>query len=251
MEGSLKMTKKDEIAFLRKAGEGAIRHAAHKPFSDANCPRYLMAIGAVMRLLPPPPARLLDMGCGTGWTTAFFARRGYNVVGQDISPDMIRCARDNDLLDEMSVARFVVGDYEALPLRGVFDCVVFFDSLHHAEDERAALRAAYEALRPGGICVASEPGVGHARSRESIENVRCYGVHERDMPPRAVIRAGADAGFGTFRVFPHVDQAAGALYSAHPKAGHVPNLLSRSAKALFTTLFMHWRHGITVLVKPA
>ena len=42
-----------------------------------------------MGFLPDPPARILDMGCGGGWTSIFFAKRGYEVVGQDISQDMI------------------------------------------------------------------------------------------------------------------------------------------------------------------
>lgn len=47
-----------------------------------------------------PPARLLDMGCGTGIDAAYFARRGYTVTAIDASREMAnqtrnRIAREN------------------------------------------------------------------------------------------------------------------------------------------------------------
>ena len=52
-------------------------------------------MGIIMQLLPATPARVLDLGCGTGWTSTFLALRGYTVVGQDIAPDMLSLARAN------------------------------------------------------------------------------------------------------------------------------------------------------------
>src|SRR5947209_908993 len=89
------MAKNGEIGYLSKLSEAAIRHAVNKPFSDPGCCRYLAEMGALLALLPPPPARLLDLGCGTGWTSVFFARAGYDVVGVDIAPDMIAHAEEN------------------------------------------------------------------------------------------------------------------------------------------------------------
>ncbi|HLZ10440.1 MAG TPA: methyltransferase domain-containing protein, partial [Chloroflexota bacterium] len=36
-----------------------------------------------------PPARLLDLGSGTGLDAAHFASRGYNVLAVDLSPGMV------------------------------------------------------------------------------------------------------------------------------------------------------------------
>src|SRR5262249_40316386 len=77
-----------------------------------------------------------------------------------------------------------------LPFACEFDSAVFYDSLHHAVDESAALRGAYRALRPGGVCVTSEPGAGHECSPEAREAVARYGVTEKSMPPRRVIELG-------------------------------------------------------------
>src|SRR4051812_12260629 len=89
------MAKSGEINYLKNLDQAGVWHAVHKPFSDPDCARYLAEMAAVLALLPPPPARLLDLGCGTGWTSVFFARAGYEVVGLDIAPDMVEQAEAN------------------------------------------------------------------------------------------------------------------------------------------------------------
>lgn len=193
------MPKLGEINYLKTAGAEGIEHVRNKPFADAACGRYLGDLGLVMGLLPPPPARILDLGVGSGWTTLFLARRGYEVIGRDICPDMIAIAEQNRDQLAGEWASFEVGDYESLSYRNEFDAVLFYDALHHAEDERAALTAAYAALRPGGICLTVEPGEGHADV--SAHAVREFGVTEKDMPPHHIIELGRAVGFRQFRVF--------------------------------------------------
>src|ERR671933_335414 len=96
-------------------------------------------------------------------------------------------ARDHEGLDNL---RFRVSDYEGLDFDEEFDGAVFFDALHHAVNEQDAIAAVYRALKPGGICLTSEPGAGHARSPGAVEARRRYNVTERDMPPRTIIAAG-------------------------------------------------------------
>src|SRR5438552_10137601 len=126
------MPKLGEIDYLKNTGGAGIVHAANKPFSDEDCGRYLMEMGAIFHLLPPPPARLLDLGCGTGWTSVFFARSGYEVVGVDIAPDMVAHAEANRDREGVPGLTFLASDYEDLPFDGEFDAAVFYDSLHHA-----------------------------------------------------------------------------------------------------------------------
>ncbi len=43
--------------------------------------------------LPAPPARIADLGCGTGSLSVLLADEGYAVDGVDFSPEMVRRAR--------------------------------------------------------------------------------------------------------------------------------------------------------------
>jgi SAM-dependent methyltransferase len=195
------MAKQDEIEYLQKRGADGARIALDKPFCDATCSRYLTDLGAILGLLPEPPARLLDLGAGAGWTSAFFARRSYDVVSMDIAPDMTALAEQNKERYQVENLAFFTGDYEEMPFAEEFDCAVFYDALHHAVDERAALAAVYMALRPGGVLVTMEPGEGHSRQPASVKAMRLYGVNEKDMPPHHLLALGRSVGFRRGRVY--------------------------------------------------
>jgi SAM-dependent methyltransferase len=94
----------------------------------------------------PPASRILDVGCGSGWLSEYFARLGYEVTGIDISPALIEMARERlrsvpygvDLETPLR-HRFLVHDIERAPLDETFDAIICYDALHHFEDERAVL----------------------------------------------------------------------------------------------------------------
>jgi len=209
------MGKQGEIAYLRNWGAEGTAHAVNKPFSDELCGSFLAELGALLTLMPAPPAKLSDMGCGSGWTSIFFAKRGYDVMGLDIAEDMIKHANDNKHRAAIDNVRFMVGDYEQVKFLGEFNCVVFFDSLHHSVDEKASLRAAYDALLPGGICIASEPGTGHAKNKHTQEAVQKFAVTEKDMPPRKLIKLGKEIGFRKYHVYPHQRHLMTIIYQNH------------------------------------
>lgn len=197
------LSKDAERNYLTAIGEIGFQHAVNKPFSDHDCGLTLASIGTVMHLLPNRPARILDLGCGTGWTSMFFARHGYEVIGRDIAETMIEAARGSQIAQNIAGnLQFEVGDFEIGDAREPFDAVVFFDSLHHAEDEAAAIRYAFQSLRPGGIMVTHEPGEGHATAPWSISAMEKFGVTEKDMPPHLIIKHARAAGFTEFRIMP-------------------------------------------------
>ena len=203
------MPKQGEIDYIQSIPAEAVQQALGKPFSYEMCGRYLMDIGAILSLLPDwPPARILDLGVGTGWTSIFIAKRGFDVVGQDIAADMIALANENKARWGIDNVDFVVSDYEAMTFDHEFDAAVFYDSLHHAVDERLALAKVYQALKPGGKVITVEPGEGHSQSPESIEAMRRWGVTEKDMPPHHIMSIGREIGFHNFKVYAryHVPQ---------------------------------------------
>lgn len=197
--------KEREAAYFRTIPPDALQQSLDKPFSTENRSTLLTAIAAVIAQMPPPPARVIDFGCGTGWTSAFFARCGYDVVGVDLSSDAILRARE---FHDLPSLRFEQFDYDqAFPSSfGEFDVAVFFDSLHHSRDERLPLAAAYQSLVRGGVCVICEPGRGHSCSTDAVHAQHEFGVTERDMPPRLVIETARSVGFTSWRVLPHPDE---------------------------------------------
>jgi 2-polyprenyl-3-methyl-5-hydroxy-6-metoxy-1,4-benzoquinol methylase/glycosyltransferase involved in cell wall biosynthesis len=105
----------------------------------------------------PSGSRILDVGCSTGWLSEYFARLGYIVKGIDISPDFIQMSRERiagvpyDVDHETPLrCEFEVHDIEASPLPEKFDAVICYDSLHHFEDEHAAMRNLSAMMEIGG-----------------------------------------------------------------------------------------------------
>jgi 2-polyprenyl-3-methyl-5-hydroxy-6-metoxy-1,4-benzoquinol methylase len=175
-----------------------------KPFSDIICGSYLIDIGQIMSLLPKPPARILDLGVGSGWTSEIFARKGYNVLGLDIAPDMIKIAkkRTNSNLK----LQFEVHDYENSLDFGLFDAVVIYDALHHAIDEASVIFNAFHALKPNGVFITLEPGRGHSMTPESIEAMKKFGTTEKDMEYSHQAKLMSEAGFGSIRQYLRLTQ---------------------------------------------
>jgi ubiquinone/menaquinone biosynthesis C-methylase UbiE len=104
-----------------------------------------------------PPARLLELACGTGRHAREFEALGYAVLATDYSKDMLACARRRGAETESRVT-FVEADMRALELPGPpFDAAVcLFDSLGYLQTNEAilgALSGMRRHLRPGGALV--------------------------------------------------------------------------------------------------
>ncbi len=196
------MATEGELLYYEVIGEAGKEFACHKPFSDPDGPFVLMQVGAVLAALPPPPARILECGCGTGWLSSMIARRGYECLGIDVAPQAIDLARSMPGAAAGNPS-FLTLDAERMDFEEAFDGVIFFDSLHHAVDEAAVIRNAFRALRPGGVCVASEPGKGH--HQQSAEVIRQFDVTEKDMPVSHIARLGRAAGFRGIDTYPRFD----------------------------------------------
>ncbi len=159
----------------------------------------LIDIRQIMGLIPPPPGRLVDLGCGSGWTTAMFAKSGYETLGVDIAPAGIDLARHT--FGETG-AQFEVHDFEKLPFNNQFDVAVIYDCLHHADNPQAVIQATCRALRSGGEVVIVEPGRGHHDSPTSQWARENHGTTENDMSPAVVIPLLRIAGFSSIRTLP-------------------------------------------------
>jgi len=80
--------------------------------------------------IDPRDLGVLDVGCGTGFFTAYYLERGARVTGIDIAPTSI--AR---LSERHPAARFVLGDVSEVAIGGRYDIVNAFDVLYHITDD--------------------------------------------------------------------------------------------------------------------
>src|ERR671931_1597342 len=94
---------------------------------------------ALLRHLPPPPARILDVGAGTGTMSLLAAQLGHRVTALDLSPGMLARAREKADAEGLALET-VVGPADAPP-HAEFDVVIERHLLWTLPDPVAALQA--------------------------------------------------------------------------------------------------------------
>lgn len=102
------------------------------------------------------PRTAVDLACGTGSVTAILARKGYRVIGVDLSEEMLTQAQQKaaDLENQPLFLRCPLQELY-LP-RGVDLAVCALDSLDYITEPdhcREAIHRIYKALNPGGIFI--------------------------------------------------------------------------------------------------
>ena len=97
---------------------------------------------------------LLDLACGTGSVSVRLAKKGYEVIGVDLSPEMLSEAQNKAYSAGQNIL-FLCQDMTALDLYGTVDAAVCtLDGLCHLPDEesvQAALRKVSLFMNPGGV----------------------------------------------------------------------------------------------------
>lgn len=138
---------------------------------------FVRSLELLDRLLPAPPARVLDVGGGPGTYAAPLARRGYQVQLVDPVPLHVEQARETAAVQARETAvqagpagetaggqaraaafTATLGDARELPTAdGSQDAVLLFGPLYHLTEpagRRLALAEARRVLRPGGVLLA-------------------------------------------------------------------------------------------------
>jgi SAM-dependent methyltransferase len=92
----------------------------------------------LLGLTPPAPARIADLGCGTGTLALLLAEEGHRVDGIDLSPEMVRRAKAK--AGTFPGVEVSVGDAAEPPFEpGVYDVVLCRHVLWALPDPAAAL----------------------------------------------------------------------------------------------------------------
>lgn len=131
------------------------RKYAADPIADLA--GYEATLQRVQALLSPDH-EVLEIGCGTGTTALRLAPFTRCMLATDVSPAMIAIAREKLAARPLPQLHFAVADADA-PVPGQADCdaVLAFNVLHLVSDLEAAIGAAVQTLRPGGLFISKTP----------------------------------------------------------------------------------------------
>ncbi len=102
--------------------------------------------------------KLLDVGCGTGYLLNLLSdKKEAEYHGLDLSEGMLKQARAKNIRG----TTLVKGRSDELPYEdNYFDVVTCIQSFHHYPDSDKAMQEVYRVLKPGGIYILSDTGVG-------------------------------------------------------------------------------------------
>lgn len=135
-------------------------------------------------------ARILDIGCGTGWLANELTPYG-SVTGIDLSPAAIEHGRRR-----YPTVRLECGSFDSFISKNErFDMIVAADSLAHVPDQPLFLNSVRDLLKPGGVFLlmtqnprvwhrkrtTAKQGEGQIRDWPSLARIR------RMLPPSLVI----------------------------------------------------------------
>lgn len=175
------------------ASEDVAAANMQKPFwFGRDLKRYLREFCTLCECLQrchiAPPARVMELGCGHGWTTELLATMGFEMMGTSIGEDdILYCHKRIASLEAKGLKR--VMQFKASPMesvadlvgpKGYYDAVFVYEALHHAFAWREAIQSASECLKPGGwLLLCKEPNLIHTFTSYRIS--RLSNTHEIGM----------------------------------------------------------------------
>jgi SAM-dependent methyltransferase len=105
----------------------------------------------ILRKYVSPASRVLEVGCGCGYTSKSFSAAGYDMWSADLSENALGYSVKN------GVERLCRVSITDLPFKAEFDAVASFDVVEHIPDHLRAVEQLRDALVPGGTLIITVP----------------------------------------------------------------------------------------------
>ena len=183
-----------------------------KPFwHGSSCTKYLQNYeiiqASLLKCEIKPPAKLLEVGCGSGWIAEFLATTGFHVLATTLDAslgEMIEQRRNSLIAKKLphnlqfrsSAMEYIQEKTSDL---APFDAVYVHEALHHAHDWQKAIQEFYKCLRPGGWCfLFNEPNIIHTFT--SYRVAKLSNTHEIGINPKILKQQLKEAGFSNIKI---------------------------------------------------
>jgi 2-polyprenyl-3-methyl-5-hydroxy-6-metoxy-1,4-benzoquinol methylase len=159
-------------AYRSGAGVGWERYGADMREGQAgmNRPAFTHQLGSEWlpgipdldaRLRADPPARVLDVACGEGWSTIAVARAypKARVLGVDLDAPSIEAARRHAAESGIGAERLEFRHTDAVALSGPFDAALIVEAVHDMSDPVSVLAAVRRSLAADGSLIVADENV--------------------------------------------------------------------------------------------
>jgi ubiquinone/menaquinone biosynthesis C-methylase UbiE len=183
--------------------------------------------------VPSPCSNTLDLGCGTGAFSCLLAQRCGHVLGLDLSPEMVRVARQRS--GGYQNVEFQVGDARDWDFgEASFDCIASIATLHHLPLEDTLLTMK-RALKPGGVLLVLDLCRGEGLKEKALgaamlpPSVVLKMLHNRRLRAPAEARAAWDT---------H------GAHDTYPTVAEVRRLCARTLPGARVRQHLFWRYSV-------
>lgn len=117
-----------------------------KTYDATRCADPEIVEGFITYMQMEQGKKYVDISCGSGNYTVALHKKGYAIIGLDISPEMLKKARAKD-----PFITLLQGDAHQLPFEdNSFDGVFCIHAMHHYRDVDTVFKEMYRVLAPGG-----------------------------------------------------------------------------------------------------
>lgn len=129
---------------------------------------------------------ILDIGCGAGTLALYYANKGFNLLGIDISQRAVDSANSSARYLNINNVKYEKMNFPYEIPNEKFDFIIFTEVIEHLKDDELALKKIYSLLQLGGIVVLSTPSknaplhkLGFAKKFDKqVGHVRRYTIEE-------------------------------------------------------------------------
>lgn len=164
----------DTLEQLQELYKTSHKEVRGHSFSPERAKEYFKQYVDFVSAAAPEGGNILDVGCGSGWSSYLLAERGYSVSGVDLDTNAFEPTETQD-------CRFFAGSVLELPFPdNSFDLVTSYQMLEHVPDPELGLQEMLRVLKPGGVfCLVGPNGISIG---VSLKTIFMYVWRNRPLP---------------------------------------------------------------------